>query len=142
MEQSHQSRVRSTTILHGWRAQLTILTGQAAQSDTLLWLVHVSCQPVERLPLHLFGGFQNLQIECEVLARGQQICCRRAQLHRIRRRAVRRGRTNGGQPACRAFERRLGPFETRAEAEHALQKVAERNEKADAEDRAWDEGGR
>jgi hypothetical protein len=39
-----------------------------------------------------------------------------------------------------AERHRLGPYETRAEAEQALQKVAERNEKADAEDRAWDRG--
>ena len=36
-----------------------------------------------------------------------------------------------------AERHRLGPYDTRAEAEQALQKVAERNEKADAEDRAW-----
>jgi hypothetical protein len=41
-----------------------------------------------------------------------------------------------------AERHRLGPFATRSEAEHALDKVAERNEKADAEDRAWDEGRR
>jgi hypothetical protein len=39
-----------------------------------------------------------------------------------------------------AERHRLGPFATRAEAEHALEKVAERNEKADAEDRAWEDG--
>jgi hypothetical protein len=41
-----------------------------------------------------------------------------------------------------AERHRLGPFATRAEAEHALDKVAERNERADAEDRAWREGDR
>jgi cell division protein FtsN len=40
-----------------------------------------------------------------------------------------------------AERHRLGPFDTRAEAEQALQKVAERNERADAEDRAWERGG-
>jgi hypothetical protein len=40
---------------------------------------------------------------------------------------------------CRA-EVRLGPFPTREAAEQALQLVQERNEKADAEDRAWEEG--
>jgi len=35
---------------------------------------------------------------------------------------------------------RLGPYATRAEAEHALDKVAERNEAEDAADRAWREG--
>ena len=32
---------------------------------------------------------------------------------------------------------RLGPYDTRQEAEHALQSVAERNEALDAEDREW-----
>jgi hypothetical protein len=41
-----------------------------------------------------------------------------------------------------AERHRLGPYATRAEAELALQKVAERNEKADAEDRAWERGER
>jgi len=41
-----------------------------------------------------------------------------------------------------AERHRLGPFATRSEAEHALDKVAERNEQADAEDRAWNEGDR
>jgi hypothetical protein len=36
-----------------------------------------------------------------------------------------------------AERHRLGPYETREEAERALQGVAERNEKLDAEDRAW-----
>jgi hypothetical protein len=36
-----------------------------------------------------------------------------------------------------AERHRLGPYDTREEAEHALQSVAERNEKLDAEDRAW-----
>ena len=40
---------------------------------------------------------------------------------------------------CRA-EVRLGPYPTREAAEHALQSVDERNEKLDAEDKAWDEG--
>ena len=31
-----------------------------------------------------------------------------------------------------------GPYETREEAEHALQSVAEREEKLTAEDRAWE----
>ena len=41
-----------------------------------------------------------------------------------------------------AERHRLGPFETRADAEQALQRVAERNERADAEDRAWERGER
>ena len=41
-----------------------------------------------------------------------------------------------------AERHRLGPFATRSEAEHALEKVAERNQQTDAEDRAWDEGER
>ncbi len=39
-----------------------------------------------------------------------------------------------------AERHRLGPYATREEAELALQKVAERNEKADAEDREWNRG--
>lgn len=39
-----------------------------------------------------------------------------------------------------AERHRLGPFATRAEAEQALAKVAERNEQADAQDRAWNGG--
>ncbi|MGY1855962.1 hypothetical protein [Modestobacter sp. SYSU DS0290] len=41
-----------------------------------------------------------------------------------------------------AERHRLGPFETREEAEQALAKVAERNEAADAADREWEEGRR
>lgn len=41
---------------------------------------------------------------------------------------------------CRA-EVRLGPYPTSDAAQHALQSVQERNDKLDAEDRAWDEGG-
>ncbi|MCZ2837228.1 hypothetical protein [Modestobacter sp. VKM Ac-2985] len=39
-----------------------------------------------------------------------------------------------------AERHRLGPYDTRAEAQDALEKVAERNEAADAADRAWEEG--
>ena len=39
-----------------------------------------------------------------------------------------------------AERHRLGPFATRAEAEHALQRVAERNEASDAADRDWRDG--
>ena len=38
-----------------------------------------------------------------------------------------------------AERHRLGSYETRAEAERALEKVAERNEQEDAADRAWRE---
>jgi len=38
-----------------------------------------------------------------------------------------------------AERHRLGPYDTRAEAEHALQKVAERNEQEDAADADWRE---
>jgi hypothetical protein len=44
-----------------------------------------------------------------------------------------------GRDGCRA-EVRLGPYPTREAAERALQTVQERNEKADAEDRAWEDG--
>lgn len=40
---------------------------------------------------------------------------------------------------CRA-EVRLGPYPTRSAAEHAVESVHERNERLDAEDRAWEEG--
>jgi hypothetical protein len=43
-----------------------------------------------------------------------------------------------GHDGCRA-EVRLGPYPTRVAAEHALQTVQERNERADAEDRAWED---
>ncbi|CCG02949.1 hypothetical protein [Blastococcus saxobsidens] len=36
-----------------------------------------------------------------------------------------------------AERHRLGPYDTRQEAEHALQAVAERNEELEAEDRRW-----
>ena len=39
---------------------------------------------------------------------------------------------------CRA-EVRLGPFPTRAAAEHALETVEERNEKWDREDEEWED---
>ena len=42
-------------------------------------------------------------------------------------------------PGCRA-EVRLGPYPTRYAAEKALESVAERNARLDAEDEAWDEG--
>jgi len=38
-----------------------------------------------------------------------------------------------GDQVCKASDR-LGPYATREEAEHALERVAERNEKWDAED--------
>jgi hypothetical protein len=40
---------------------------------------------------------------------------------------------------CRA-EVSLGPYPTREAAERALESVAERNERLDAEDKAWEEG--
>ena len=39
-----------------------------------------------------------------------------------------------------AERHRLGPYETRGEAEQALQSVAEREARLRAEDKAWDEG--
>jgi hypothetical protein len=39
---------------------------------------------------------------------------------------------------CRSINR-FGPYATREEAEHALQKVAERNEAWDREDAEWDD---
>jgi hypothetical protein len=40
---------------------------------------------------------------------------------------------------CRS-EVRLGPYPTREAAAHALAAVQERNERLDAEDRAWEDG--
>lgn len=40
---------------------------------------------------------------------------------------------------CRA-EVRLGPYSTRQEAEHGVEALHERNERLDAEDRAWEDG--
>jgi hypothetical protein len=37
-----------------------------------------------------------------------------------------------------AERHRLGPYATREEAEHALQSVAEREQKLTSEDRAWE----
>jgi hypothetical protein len=42
------------------------------------------------------------------------------------------------ESACKAVDR-LGPYRTRGEAEHALEKVAERNEKWDNDPRWNDE---
>lgn len=44
-----------------------------------------------------------------------------------------------GESGCRS-EVRLGPYSSEQEAQHALQSVAERNDKLDAEDRAWNDG--
>lgn len=40
-----------------------------------------------------------------------------------------------------AERHRLGPFDSREEAADALQTVADRNEQADAADRAWERDG-
>ena len=48
---------------------------------------------------------------------------------------------NTVEPKAGCAERhRLGPYETREEAERALQSVAEREARLSAEDQAWDEG--
>ncbi len=39
-----------------------------------------------------------------------------------------------------AERHRLGPYETRQEAEHALQSLAEREQRLSSEDQAWEEG--
>lgn len=44
-----------------------------------------------------------------------------------------------GDGECRG-EVRLGPYPTSTDAEHALRGVQERNDRLDAEDRAWEEG--
>jgi hypothetical protein len=44
-------------------------------------------------------------------------------------------------PAKRGFrEARLGPYETREEAERGLAELHERNKRMDEEDRRWNEG--
>ena len=42
------------------------------------------------------------------------------------------------EDGCR-MEVRLGPYPTREAASHALQSVAERNARLDAEDEAWED---
>jgi hypothetical protein len=49
---------------------------------------------------------------------------------------LRHGRVETDANAC-AGKYRLGPYATVAEAEHALQRVRERNEQWDAEDARW-----
>ena len=43
-----------------------------------------------------------------------------------------------GEDGCR-MEVRLGPYPTATDAEHALQSVADRNTRLDAEDDAWED---
>ena len=43
------------------------------------------------------------------------------------------------EQGCRA-EVRLGPYPTREAAAHAVESVHERNERLDAEDKAWEDG--
>jgi hypothetical protein len=49
---------------------------------------------------------------------------------------LRHNRVESDQDVCPA-SRTMGPYETRAEAEQALARVAERNERLDAEDAQW-----
>jgi len=49
---------------------------------------------------------------------------------------LRHSRVESGDDMCPA-RFRLGPYPTAAEAEHALERVQERNEAWDAEDRRW-----
>lgn len=46
-------------------------------------------------------------------------------------------RVESGDQVCAARDR-LGPYPTREAAEHALEKVKERNEEWDAEDARWE----
>ena len=53
---------------------------------------------------------------------------------------VEKGRAEKG-PAKRGFrEARLGPYETREEAERGLAELHARNKRMDEEDRRWNEG--
>jgi hypothetical protein len=45
-------------------------------------------------------------------------------------------RVESGDGMCRA-KHRLGPYETVSDAEHAVQRVQERNEEWEEEDRRW-----
>jgi len=54
---------------------------------------------------------------------------------------VRHKRVESGDGMCPG-RYRLGPFPTASEAEHALERVRERNEAWDAEDERWERGGR
>jgi hypothetical protein len=49
---------------------------------------------------------------------------------------LRHNRVESGNDVCVAADR-LGPYRTAAEAEHALELVAERNAQWDAEDARW-----
>lgn len=49
---------------------------------------------------------------------------------------LRHGRVESGDKVCPARDR-IGPFATAGEAEHALEKVQERNEVWEAEDARW-----
>lgn len=46
-------------------------------------------------------------------------------------------KTVEGKDGCRSMNR-FGPYPTREEAQQAMQKVAERNEQWDQEDREWE----
>ncbi|MDP9221170.1 MAG: hypothetical protein M3P23_11635 [Actinomycetota bacterium] len=48
-------------------------------------------------------------------------------------------RVENDENACQ-WKDRLGPYNTREEAERALQTVAERNARFDAEDEEWEHG--
>jgi glycerol-3-phosphate dehydrogenase len=50
---------------------------------------------------------------------------------------VRHERVESGDNVC-AARYRIGPFDTASEAEHALERVQQRNEAWDAEDDRWE----
>jgi hypothetical protein len=50
---------------------------------------------------------------------------------------LRHSRVESGDSVCPA-KYRLGPYQSRSEAEHALDKVRERNDEWEAEDRRWE----
>ncbi|MCW2505808.1 MAG: hypothetical protein JWO79_4092 [Actinomycetia bacterium] len=52
---------------------------------------------------------------------------------------LRHSRVESGDDVCPA-KYRLGPYSTSAEAERALDRVQQRNEKWDAEDERWENG--
>lgn len=50
---------------------------------------------------------------------------------------VRHNRVESGDDVC-AARYRIGPFDTASEAEHALERVQQRNEAWEAEDARWE----
>jgi hypothetical protein len=52
---------------------------------------------------------------------------------------LKHSRVESGDNVCKSQDR-LGPYSTESEAQQALQRVRQRNEELDAEDRRWENG--